>query len=229
MKKKLTLFAILLLPTLIYIYFALGVPKAFRAPFFGPRHVVEIRDKNGNPKKDTAYYTVPQFIANTPGGGTFDTKTLDSRLYMAVFVHPDTLANLLPMLAQDIRLNHQTYKYARFIFIYPGDSAGMPAANAPDFGRELQLGKDTAYTLYVSPAKFDSLHYAHFIPDATRKEDPWKTWSDAVLIDHSGRIRGYYDIRSAAEIKRMKEDLRFINFHDQAAETIERTTIEQKR
>jgi hypothetical protein len=230
-KKKLlpglTLFAILILPTLIYIYFALGVPKAARAPFFGPRKAVQVTDKNGNPKTDTAYYTVPHFITGTAGGQVFDTRSLEGQLYIAIFISQDSLGKILPILAEDMRTNRGSYKYAKYVFIYK--SANDSVLSGPDLSADMRLGRDTVYTLLVTAAKFDSLHHDYFIPEPGRPKDPWATWSDAVLVDYKGRIRGYYNIRYAAEVKKMKEDIKFINFRDRSAETVEKTTIEKKR
>lgn len=230
MKKRLALFSVLFLPILIYIYFALGVPKAFRAPFFGPRHTVQVKDKNGNPKTDTVWYSIPPFQFSTTGNHTFDSHTLDGNLYIALFIHPDSLKKTLPIFAEDIKLNRMSYNYARFIFFYPGDSLGNQIAGSPDFASEMKLGADTAFTVFLSPSAFDSLHDTqYFIPDPTRKKDPWATWSDAVLLDHKGRIRGYYNVRYAAELKKMKEDVRFIKFRDEAAQTLDDSKVEQKK
>src|SRR6185369_9469181 len=158
MKKRLTLFSILLLPPIVYIYFALGVPKAFRAPFFGPRHAIQIQDKNGNPKTDTVYWSIPEFSFKTTGGQTFNSKTLDGNLYVALFVRPDSLKSILPIFAEDIKLNRMSYNYGRFVFFYPGDSAGNPLPDSPDFAKEMKLGLDTAFTVFLPPAAFDSMH-----------------------------------------------------------------------
>ncbi|HET6992568.1 MAG TPA: hypothetical protein VFJ43_14640 [Bacteroidia bacterium] len=230
MNKRLTLILVLFLPILIYIYFALGVPKAFRAPFFGPRHTIQVTDKNGNPKTDTAYWSIPEFTFLTSNGQRFNSKTLDGNLYIALFVNPDSMKSTLPIFAEDIQLNRMSYNYGRFVFFYPGDSAGNPMKDAPDFAKEMKLGVDTAYTVILPPVTFDSLHdKQYFVPDPSRKKDPWATWSDAVLIDHKGRIRGYYNIRYAAELKKMKEDIRFIKFRDEAAETLDQSKVEQKK
>jgi len=230
MKKSLILFSILLLPPIVYIYFALGVPKAFRAPFFGPRHAIHFTDKNGFLKADTIYYSIPPFRFKTNNGNLFESKSLDGHLYLAFFVDPDSMKKTLPIFAEDMLTNKATYNYSRFVFFYPSDSLGNPPKNAPDFAKELKMGTDTAFTLFVPRTTFDSLHNNEFFyPDSTRKKDPWATWSDAVLIDYKGRIRGYYDIRYAAEVKKMKEDVHFIFFRDEAAETIENSTVTQKK
>ncbi|MEO5642433.1 MAG: hypothetical protein ABIQ40_16780 [Bacteroidia bacterium] len=230
MKKRLAVLAVLFLPILIYIYFALGVPKAFRAPFFGPRHAIQVTDKNGNPKTDTAWFAISPFEFQTSGNHTFNSKSLDGNLYIALFVHPDSLRQTLPIFAEDIKLNRMSYNYARFVFFYPGDSTGNALPHSPDFANELNLGPDTAFTVFVSSEKFTYMHDAeYFVADPSRKKDPWATWSDAVLIDHKGRIRGYYNIRYAAELKRMKEDVRFIKFRDEAVQTLDESKVEQKK
>lgn len=230
MKKRVALLTVLFLPILIYIYFALGVPKSFRAPIFGPKKAIQVVDKNGNPKTDTLYWSIPEFTFPTLEGRTFNSKTLAGNLYIALFVHPDSMATTLRVFAEDIRLNRMSYNYARFIFFCIGDSTGMPLPNAPDFAKEMKLGIDTAHTVFLSPTAFDSIHNnIYFIADENRKKEPWATWSDAILLDYKGRIRGYYNIRYAAELKKMKEDVRFIKFRDEAVLTLEKSKVEQNK
>jgi hypothetical protein len=138
--------------------------------------------------------------------------------------------SMLPIFAEDLKLNRMSYNFGRFVFFYPGDSLGNPLPDAPDFSKEMKLGLDTAFTVFLPPADFDSLHDKEFfLPDPDSKVKPWNAWCYATLIDHQGRIRGYYDIRYAAELKRMKEDIRFIKFRDEAAETLEESKVEQKK
>lgn len=230
MKSKLILVTVLLLPTLIYIYFALGVPKAVRAPFFGPRHAIEVTDKNGNPKTDTAWYTIPAFHGLLKNGAAFNSNKLAGHLYLAIFLHPDSVNSVLPLLAQDVTWNKSKYGNAVFVFFFPGDSAGNPQADAPDFAKDLKLGTDTGMTIFVPPVTFDTLRDKHyFVPDPSRKKDPWVGKSDAVLIDWKGRIRGYYNIHYGDQLKKMREDVQYIYSRDEAAETLEQTTIEKKK
>ena len=49
------------------------------------------------------------------------------------------------------------------------------------------------------------------------------------MLDYKGRIRGYYNIRYAAELKKMKEDVRFIKFRDEAVLTLEKSKVEQNK
>ncbi|GAB4141742.1 MAG: hypothetical protein Fur0041_16940 [Bacteroidia bacterium] len=227
MKKKALLFVLLFLPAIIYIYFALGVPKIKRAPFFGPRKVQVVKDSKGVEKNDTVYYSIPAFRCVTREGISFDSKqTLDGRLYLAIFVQPDSLKEILPILADDIRINRKNYSFARFVFFWPEDSLRP----CPDLATELGLGTDTAFSLIVPKATFDSLRDQHyFIPDPSRKKDPWQSKSDAVLIDRVGRIRGYFNIRYAVELKKMKEDVRHVMFRDEAVQTLEQSKVEQKK
>lgn len=227
-KSRFILFTVLILPTLVYVYFALGVPKASRAPFFGPRHAIQVTDKNGNPKTDTAYFTIPVFSAHTATGESFSSESLGRRLYIAIFMPEDSAGPFLKLLAQSLNWKKDEYKYGRFLFICKGDSAGNPPSPAPDFAADLKLGKDTGWTVYVSPQQYDSLNRQnYFVADPSRKKDPWMTYNDAVIIDAKGRIRGYYNIRQGDLLKRMKEDLTFIFQRDEGVETIESTTIKK--
>jgi hypothetical protein len=203
------------------------VPKAFRAPCFGPRHAIEVTDKNGNPKTDTAYFTITPFKCRTVSNAAFDSHQLDGNLYAAIFASPDSVLDVIHYLAEDLKMNREKYNYARFAFFCPVDSNTV---TLPDYAKDLNLGKDTAFMLYMDRAMFDSLHDKYyFTPDPARKKDPWGSRYDAVLIDRLGRIRGYYNIRSVSELKKLREDIPFIHQYDEAAETIESSTIKQER
>lgn len=232
MKKVALLLAILILPGLIYIYFALGIPKVIKAPVYGPRTAVEVTDpKTGEKKIDTSYYTIPAFQCLTSGGLVFDSKSkLDGRSYVAVFLPPDSIKTMLSILAEDIKLNKKSYGYVRFVFFLHTDTAGNVPMNAPDMAKDLNIGTDTAFTIFMTPEVFDSIRTQHyFVKDPMRKKDPWQTSTDAVLIDRLGRIRGYYNIRYAADIKKMKEDVQHILLRDEGAQTLEESKVEQKR
>ena len=229
MRKRLLLLSVLFLPILIYIYFALGVPKASRAPFFGPKHAIQVTDKNGNPKTDTAYYTIPEFNFHSLENPAFTNATVAGNLYLAIFAQPDTVKKNFAIFAEDLKLNRMSYNYARFVFFCPGDSSGNKIEGTPDYRKELGFGTDTAFTVFVPAGKFNEVHDSYFPPDVRREKDPKRTWHDAVLVDRLGRIRGYYDIWSAADLKIMKEDVRFIKFREEAAQTLENSKVEQKK
>jgi hypothetical protein len=232
MKRILILVAILFFPALVYIYFALGVPKVVKAPIYGPREVVQVPDKkSGEYKSDTVYHTIPAFSCLTTGGLVFDSRAkLDGRSYIAVFLpHPDSIQLMIKQLATDIGVNRRSYGYARFVFFMPTDTTGNVPMNAPDLAHDLHLGTDTGYTVFVTPAQFDSLRNEYYKPDPARKIDPWQTNTDVVLIDRLGRIRGYYNIRNAAELKKMKEDVNHILLRDEGVQTLEESKVEQKK
>mgnify|MGYP001613479049 CR=1 FL=1 len=232
MKKAFTLLAILFLPALIYIYFALGVPKVIRAPIYGPRSAIQVLDKkSGDLVTDTAYHTIASFKGLTTGGLAFDSKVkLDGRSYIAIFLPADSIKTMLPILAEDLQMNKKSFGYARFVFFLHTDSAGQVPIDAPDVGHDLLLGTDTAYTVFLTDSMYNVLHDQwYFAADPSRKKDPWQTTTDAVLIDRLGRIRGYHNIRYAAEIKKMKQDVNHILFHDEAVQTLEESKVEQKK
>ena len=232
MKKTLVLIAILFFPAAIYLFFAVGIPKVVRAPIYGPRHAIQVVDKkSGDLVTDTAYHIIPAFRGYTTGGLVFDSKDrLDGRSYVAIFLPRDSVKTMLPILSDDIKTNRKSYGYARFVFFMVGDSAGYLPENAIDVGHDLRPGADTAFTVYLTQTAFDSLQMEHyFIADPARKENAWETTTDAILIDRLGRIRGYYNVRFAAEVKKMKEDVNHILFRDEAVQTIEESKVEQKR
>jgi hypothetical protein len=49
-----------------------------------------------------------------------------------------------------------------------------------------------------------------------------------VLLDKKRRVRGYYDPRYAAEIKRMYEEFKHLKIHDEAKDTRSKNKLEQQ-
>lgn len=221
MKKVLVLIAILFFPAIVYVYFATGIPQVTKAPIYGPRQITG---------KDTVYYTVPQLNYLTTGGLVFNSKaTLDGRLYVVIFIPRDSMKTMMPILAEDMLTKHNTYGYGRFVFVMATDTAGNIPADAPDMARELKLGVDTAFTIFVKPEAMDTLRRDFFVHDPAHEKDPWQTTTDAVLIDRLGRIRGYYNIRYAADVKKMKEDINHVRLRDEGVQTLEESKVEQKK
>ena len=220
MKKALLLITILFFPAIVYVYFATGIPKVIKAPIYGPRTAQG---------KDTTYYTIPAYNCTTLGSSFSSQSQLDGRLYVAIFLPPDSTKTMLPIFAEDVAHKKNTYGYGRYVFIMQGDSAGKAPLNAPDVARELGFGVDTGFTVFMSPSEFERVHNDFYVADPARKKDPWQTTTDAVLIDRLGRIRGYYNIRYAADLKKMKEDVNHVLLRDEGAQTLEESKVEQNR
>ncbi|MGL4597414.1 MAG: hypothetical protein ACRCYO_07800 [Bacteroidia bacterium] len=227
MKKALVLLTILLLPSLIYLFFALGTPRVKRAPFFGPREAVTTTDSLGNTKTDTSYFTIPAFRLQTTEGRVFDSQRLNGKLYIACFANVDTIRRKFIEFARDYKINRSSYALSRFVFFYPTDSVD---ATTLDVGKELGIGADTAYMVYAPQHVIDSLRdNFYFVKDPARKTDPWFSKTDFILVDRRNRIRGYYDPRLVIRLKEMKEDMGHITFRDEGVETVKGMEVEQKR
>ncbi|MGL5892573.1 MAG: hypothetical protein ACRC3B_21960 [Bacteroidia bacterium] len=228
MKKGLILSAVLFLPVTIYLIFSLGVPKVMPAPVYGPRTPILVKTKTGGVKTDTSYYHLPAFNCTTAEGRLLSGADLKGNLYVAGFVEPDSVSKLFTFLLQDLKLNFGKWGKVRFVLFERGDSLGQPPAVKSEL--LTAFPKNTAQLGYLTPEAFDTLLNNHFfISTPGLKQQPWFNHSDFVLIDREGRIRGYYDLRDAATLKRMREDIGHVTFHDEAVKTLEQQNIEQKR
>jgi hypothetical protein len=228
MKKGLILIAVLFLPVTIYLIFSLGVPKVMPAPVFGPRTPVLVKTKTGGVKTDTSYYHLPAFSFTTAEGRLLSGSDLKENLYVAAFVEPDSINVLFKHLVQDLRLYKDKWGKVRFMFFERGDSLG----HGPAVKTQLlsAFPKGIAQVAYLTPETFDTLRNNHFfVSTPGLKKQPWFNYSDFVLIDREGRIRGYYDMRLASTLKPMREDISHVTFHDEAVKTLEQQNIEQKR
>lgn len=228
MKKGLILIAVLFLPVTIYLIFSLGVPKVMPAPVFGPRTPVLVKTKTGGVKTDTSYYHLPAFSFTTAEGRLLSGSDLKENLYVAAFVEPDSVSKLFTFLLQDLKLNTGKWGKVRFVLFERGDSLGRPPAVKTELVNAFP--KNVAQIAYLTPETFDTLRNNHFfVTTPGLQKQPWFNYSDFVLIDREGRIRGYYNMRLASTLKPMREDISHVTFHDEAVKTLEQQNIEQKR
>lgn len=225
MKKIFVLLAILLLPSLAYLFFSLGTVKYSRVPFYGPRKPSGTLDARGKP--DTTYYQVPVYQGIDEKRQAFSAKAMDHRIYVASFIRRDSLRFLLSEFANDWQMKPSEWRGLRFVFFVaaqPGDSAKLP-----DIGKDLNMPDSTVVTLAYPQTKLDSIRETFFPLDPAHPAAQWSNKQLFVIVDRTAHLRGYYDPRQVADIRFMREDYKHILLHDEAVETIEGQKIEQHR
>lgn len=227
MRKGLILSLLLFLPVTLYIIFSLGVPKAMPVMIYGSRQPILVKAKNGREKTDTLYHQIALFKALDENGRSVESSTLKGDLYIAAFIEKDSIASLFGELVNDLKLNAHKWTQARFVFFQRDDSTHAAIAHST-------LKKDFPWTntqtLFLSDSLFDAFRAKqYFVATPGIAKDPWTSTSNFILIDRIGRIRGYYNVCSATELKRLKEDLKHVFFHDKAGETLDQQKVEQRR
>lgn len=231
MKSRLLLFAILVFPTALYVFLSYGVERYKPAAIYGPRKPIEVTQKDGTKKTDTAYFTIPAFDAKRSDGGDFHLSQLNGRMYVAEFLDPDSASNgwNVGAMINFYKIHRTEFGGISFLFFWPVDSAAT-GRKAPDMAKEFQLPNDSVTVLEMPRARYDSLRTAtYFIDDPARTKEPYtQKMYDMVLVDKQQRIRGYYNGRMVVKSKELKEDILHVRIHDEAHTTSDNMKIEQQ-
>jgi hypothetical protein len=227
MKKGLTLSLLLFLPVTIYIIFSLGVPKVMPVFIYGPRSTVLVKKKNGREKMDTLYYQVKPVTGLDAASRTFTTKSLQGNLYIAAFMEQDSVGKLLGELYTDLKLNAHKWTRSRFVFFLRDDSTHATIARST---LQADFPWDSTQTVFLPDSLFNRMRDdVYFATTPGMQQNPWTDKSNFILIDRIGRIRGYYAVRTVTELRRLKEDIKHVTFHDEATATLEQQKVEQRR
>lgn len=220
-RKALFVLLILLLPSLIYVFFAISKANFRKLPYHGPH---KVRDTliNGTLQKDTVFYTIPQFYTS------FDKQSpavqwLSDSIYIALFVDEwnDESLEQLKGLAEYAVRKKEDLEYMNFIFFTVSDSTQH---NLSWLGDSLKLDKGASATMAFSKGKYDTLKTYYFVPVDGHEFRHTKL---AVLIDSKGRIRGYYDTGTITGMRTLKEDFQHLRLRDELTEHRENFKIEQ--
>ena len=223
-RKGLFVFLILLLPSLLYVFFAVSKANFRKLPYHGPKAV---RDTviSGQVQKDTVYYTIPSFHITLNGEQRKSTELLKDTIYIALFIDKwdKGLVEQLQGLAEYAVRKKEDLELMHFIFFTPLDTLAPKGAFSP--GDSLGLDKGSSTTLQFRRDVYDTLKTWYFVPVNGLKFRHTKL---AVLVDGKGRIRGYHDTGSVMGMRTLKEDFQHLRLRDAVDEHRESFKIEQK-
>jgi hypothetical protein len=245
-RKGLFVLAILLLPSLIYVFFALSKANFRKLPYHGPKAV---RDTliNGAPRKDTVYYAIPPMVmygivrndtiyTSNPQFALFDSQgnrtsiqtllSISRNVHIASFIRKwdAGTAKQLKGLAEYAKMQKADIDFINFVFFVESDTAAPKPY--PEVADTLGLDKGKCITLHGSKEQLDMLEKLYYVGI---EKEMMKLIDQVVLVDQDRHVRGYYDISFVAGVKILKEDYEHLLLHDKAEETKQQFNIETKR
>lgn len=219
--KKLIFFVILLFPALFKIVLEFTTINSKKLPYYGPKELAG---------KDTVFYKVNSVFKKLPvnlsqrlGLQDFKLDTIDFPLYAVCFIkHSYKKDNYrLAGLSEYAQYKKDKIKLVPFIIVTPCDGLGDSICL-----RELEKlseGNKNIYNTYWNSSSFDSLNLAYF------KQKPiYIDYSFFVLVDKKRNIRGYYDGRYVAEIKRLTDEYQHLRLKEEKEDMINTNKIESK-
>jgi hypothetical protein len=217
--KKLIFFVILLFPALFKIILEFTTINSSKLPYYGPKTVVE---------KDTVFYKVNSAFgslpaANQSGLQTVNLDTINYPLFVVCFIKHAYKKDDYRMagLSEYAQYKRDKIKLIPFIIVTPCDGASDVSCLWEM--EKLSVGNKDIHSLYYKPSSFDSLNLSYF------KEKPvYVDYSFFVLVDKKRHIRGYYDGRYIAEIKRLTEEYQHLRLRDEKDGMVSANKIESK-
>jgi hypothetical protein len=219
--KKLIFFVILLFPALLKIFLEFSTINSKKLPHYGPKVT------SG---KDTLFYRVNSEFKKLPsteisqiGLQRLYLDTVNYPLFAVCFIkHSYQKDNYrLAGLSEYVQYKKDKIKYLPFVIVTPCD--GLSDESCLKDMEKLSAGSENIKSLYWNTASFDSLNLLYF------KEKPiYVDYSFFALVDKNRNIRGYYDGRYIAEVKRLTEEYQHLRLRGEKDDMVNANKIESK-
>lgn len=209
--KKLILFLIILFPSTFWVILEMSTINSKKLPYFGPKTL------NG---KDSVFYKVDPSFYNEALKNVINLDTVNYPVFAVSFIKPGYQKDNFRMegLTEYAQYKREKIKEIPFIIVTPCDST-----NCFDEFKKLENGNANIHNLFWKTAAFDSVNALYF------KEKPIHIdYSFFALIDNQRNIRGYYDGRYVAEIKRLIEEYQHLRLKEEKKNMINSNKIETK-
>lgn len=219
--KKLIFFAILLFPALFKIILEFTTINSRKLPHYGPKIATG---------KDTVFYKVnakfkklSSLDANSNGLKELDIDTVNYPLFAVCFIKQSYAKDDYRMagLTEYVQYKKDKIKFIPFVIVTPCD--GPNDSTCLRGMEKLSIGNNNIVNAYWNQASFDSINKTYF------KDKPYYVdYSFFVLVDKNRNIRGYYDTRYIAEIKRLTEEYQHLRLKEEKEQMLKTNKIESK-
>lgn len=203
MKRKWIVALIIIFPSLFWVILESSTINSKKLPIYGSKTL----SKQG----DSVYYKVPlnfnslDSIKKLPNQGSFIT------VFIKEAYRKDSYR--LDGLWEYFKYNYEKIKSIPFVFVYENISRA----------NELNEFSAKPNMYFTRSSAFPTLHAAYY------KNKPYYVDSSYfVLIDAASRIRGYYDARYIAEVKRLIEEYQHLRLKEEKQLLLESNEIIQK-
>lgn len=219
--KKLLFFVILLFPALFKIILEFTTINSRKLPYYGPKELMG---------KDTVYYQVNSAFKTLPlnkneiqGLENINLDTLNFPLFAVCFIKQSYKKDNYRMagLTEYALYKKDKIKLIPFVIVTPCEGASDSTSLIEM--QKLSVGNKNIFNLYWAPSSFDSLNLTYF-----KGKPIYIDYSFFVLVDKKRHIRGYYDGRYIAEIKRLTEEYQHLRLKEEKEQLINVNKIESK-
>lgn len=218
-KKQWVLLLIILLPSALWLILETSTINSKKLPFYGPKKVLA--------PKDTAYYQVDDhfFAFNDKGVADSVVSNIsieEHPLYAIAFLKDSysTESYRIPGLWE--YLNYKTNKIEHIpVFLVVENREGKSEIYE---GLKKLNSYNNVFFRNTGRLPFDSLNALYF------KEKPYYVdFSFFVLLDAKRQIRGYYDGRYVAEIKRLIDEYQHLRLKEEKQRLLKSNEIKKEQ
>jgi hypothetical protein len=210
--KKLILLLIILFPSAFWLILETSTINSNKLPFFGPKTL------NG---KDTVYYSLKEIVLPT-----VTNKNVERKLYDTVTFPLLALTFLKPKYVNE---NYRLDGLLDYTQYKKGDIDNIPLVlvfpeNAFNLKDSLKITLPNIYQAFWKGSSYDSMNVSFF-----RQKPSHVDYSFIVLLDKKRRIRGYYDSRYAAEIKRLLGEYQHLRIKEEKNIMLQENEIKNEK
>lgn len=209
--KKWLLLLIIALPSMMWIILESGSINSYRLNYYGPKIVLK--------KGDTTFYQVrPSFSVFKDNIVPFDMDREQSPVFAIQFIKDTYVKDGYRFLGLS---EYLSYKYEKIkeipIYIVCSSDGEIPKPQ-----KELEKFSTIKNLMFLTlhSQKFDSINRSYF------KERPYYVDEGYIaLIDANNNVRGYYDGRYVAEIKRLIDEYRHLRLKEEKQKILNENEI----
>lgn len=217
-KKQWLLLAIILLPSALWLILETSTIQSKRLPIYGPKKVMGL--------KDTMFYTInDRFFAiksNDSISKTPEKIDVDTRpLYAIAFIKTGYDKDSYRLTGLWEYLNYKRNKIEHIPFYLITEHTNGTSKVFSDLKKLSTF--DNVFFKTTGKFNFDSLNKLFFM-----QKPYYIDYSFFVLIDAKRQIRGYYDGRYVAEIKRLIDEYQHLRLKEEKQRLIDKNEINTK-
>ena len=233
LKKFGVLFIILVLPSLIYVFFSSGRHHFMSLPYYGEREGTRKVIVDGKEKTDTIYHSIPAFSFTDQDGRTITEKDFDSSIYVADFFFATCQTICPKMNSQMKRLQDRMKDYPNFKLISHTVNPRQDTVEALKAYAE-RVQADTANWYFVTGDKqsiYDIAVKGYLVAaeEDAQVQGGFLHSPMIVLIDKEKHIRGFYDGTSVVSVDSLIEDIKVLYAEYYAKQSAAKNKIEQRK
>ena len=210
--KKWIFLLIVIFPSLFWVILETSTINSNKLAYYGPKKAQG---------KDTTYYTVKSVFENANEPSPFDIDTINYPVFVLMFIKDKYANDAFRISGFWEYVNYEKNKLGNIPFIFVCEKENGRSKTA-DSIKILSKKASTITFAGWNKNSFDSINLSYF------KEKPFYVdYSFFTLIDKKRHIRGYYDGRYVAEVKRMLGEYKHLRIKEDKESLLNNNAIKQ--